>query len=81
MTMTANNVDMCQGQDEQGRDFGYVAGDDGGYFFTWMPTLSETLDSIEEDEQDGSGGLDEYEVREFLADYLPETGRGLAMWG
>lgn len=80
MTITKNQVDLCQGQDDQDRDFGYVAGDDGGFFFTWMPTLEETLKSIDEDEQDGDGDLDESEVREFLATYLPTTGRGQRLW-
>jgi hypothetical protein len=69
--VTKHNVDICQGQDEHGHDFGYVAGDEGGFFFTWMPTLKETLESIEEDDIDGGGGLDKHEVRKFLADYLP----------
>lgn len=73
-------VDLFQGQDEQGRDFGYVAGDNGGYFFTWLPTLDETLDSIEVDQQDGNGGLNKYDVREFLTDYLPTTIIGQAIY-
>ena len=81
MTITKHQVDLCQGQDDQDRDFGYVAGDDGGFFFTWLPTLEATLDSIDEDQQDGDGELDESEVREFLADYLPTTGRGQRLWG
>ena len=44
----------------------YVHGDDGGFFFTWMPTLDATLDSVEEDEVDGDGGLTETEVKAFL---------------
>lgn len=75
-----SQVDLCQGQDEQDRDFGYVAGDEGGYFFAWMPTLDETLDSIEVDAVDGSGDLDVDDVRSFLADYLPGTDRGQKMW-
>lgn len=81
MMITKHQVDLCQGQDAQNRDFGYVSGDDGGFFFTWMPTLEETLNSIDEDEQDGDGDLDEYEVREFLAGYLPTTERGRRLWG
>jgi hypothetical protein len=59
-------IDMYQGRDEQDRKFGYVCGDEGGFFFTWMPTLEETLASVEEDEMDGDGGLDEADVVEFL---------------
>lgn len=80
MTITKHQVALCQGQDEAGRDFGYVAGDDGGFFFTWMPTLEATLDSIDEDEQDGDGGLAASDIREFLAAYLPTTGRGQRLW-
>lgn len=78
--ITASQLDICQGQDDQGRDFGYVAGDGGGFFFTWMSTLEATLDSIEKDEKDGDGELDESAVREFLSDYLPTTGRGASVW-
>jgi hypothetical protein len=81
MTISKSQVDLCQGQDEQDRDFGYVAGDEGGFFFTWMPTLEATLDSIDEDEQDGDGDLDESEVRDFLESYLPTTKRGQRLWG
>jgi len=44
-------VDPDQGKDEQGRVFGYICdlNVDGGYFFTWMPTLCETLKSLETD--------------------------------
>jgi hypothetical protein len=81
MAITKHQVDLCQGQDDKNRDFGYVAGDDGGFFFTWMDTLEETLDSIDEDEQDGDGDLDESEVRDFLESYLPTTRRGQKIWG
>ena len=60
------SLDMNQGRDEQDRSFGYVCGDDGGFFFTWMPTLEATLASVEEDEQDGDGGLTKAGVVEFL---------------
>jgi hypothetical protein len=79
-TITKSQCDLNQGDDEQGRTFGYVCGDDGGFFFTWLGSLAETLDSIDEDEQDGDGGLDADEVREFLAAYLPTTRRGRHMW-
>jgi hypothetical protein len=80
-SLTAGDVALVQGQTESDRDFGYVFGEDGGFFFTWMPTLNETLDSIEADEQDGDGELDAAEVREFLAAYLPATSKGQGMWG
>lgn len=76
MTITKHQVDLDQGVDQHDRDFGYVAGEGGGFFFTWMPTLAETLDSIDEDQLGGCGDLDESEVREFLAAYLPTTERG-----
>lgn len=50
-------IDKYQGRDGEGRPFGYLHGTDGGWFFTWGPTLSETLDSVEADEADGPGGL------------------------
>lgn len=59
-------IDMNQGIDDKGRKFGYVCGEDGGYFFTWMPTLEQTLKSVEADEVDGDGDLNETEVVEFL---------------
>lgn len=80
-TLTANSVTLVQGITKGDRDFGYVSGEDGGMFFTWMPTLEETLDSIEEDEQDGDGELDADEVRKFLAHLLPTTSKGRSMWG
>lgn len=77
MTTIANSqVDLYQGEDINDRAFGYVAGDDGGFFFTWLDTLEETLDSIEVDEEAGNGGLRKSDVREFLADYLPTTPAG-----
>ena len=40
--------DLNQGLTENGRTFGYVGIENrGGYFFTWLPTLAETLASIE----------------------------------
>ena len=76
MTITKRQVHLHQGDDANDRAFGYVAGDDGGFFFTWMDTLDATLDSIEVDEVDGDGGLEESDVREFLASYLPTTAGG-----
>lgn len=74
-------IDMYQGQTESGEDFGYVCGDDGGYFFTWRSTLDRTIDSVEEDSVDGDGGLDISDVIEHLRKKLPCTARGRAMWG
>lgn len=68
-------LDAFQGHDEQDRKFGYVCGDDGGFFFTWMGTLEETLATIEEDEQDGAGGLSDECVREFLSKRLAHSFR------
>ncbi len=72
-------IDVVQGKDAQDRDFGYVHGDDGGFFFTWMPTLEETVSSVDEDEVDGDGGLTGAEVRDFLRTHLPTTPRGRRM--
>lgn len=80
-SITRHQVDLVQGEDERGRKFGYVRGDDGGFFFTWMPTLDATLDSVEEDEVDGDGALVESEVVDFLREYLPRTADGRRMWG
>jgi len=79
--LSPRSVDLYQGDDEQGRPFGYVSGDGGGYFFTWHPTLDATLDSVEEDEVDGSGDLDEDQVVRLLRHYLPTTRRGRRLWG
>jgi hypothetical protein len=59
-------IDMYQGDDAQGRKFGYVAGDEGGYFFTWMGDLDTTVETLEVDEVDGDGGLDAAEVATYL---------------
>lgn len=87
-TITKSQVDLWQGETEihgpsvkcGGRAFGYAHGDDGGYFFTWMDTLDATLASVEEDEVDGNGGLDQNAVAKFLRGYLPTTRRGRKMW-
>jgi len=81
MTISKTQVDLCQGQDDQYRDFGYVAGDaDGGFFFTWRESLEETIDSIEEDDC-GDGGLAESDVISLLKSHLPTTAKGRLMWG
>jgi hypothetical protein len=79
-TITRHQVDLVQGEGEDGAPFGYVAGDDGGYFFTWRATLDATLASVDEDDVDGDGGLKKGEVVAFLRDYLPTTKRGRKMW-
>lgn len=79
-TITKSDLDLNQGKDAQDRTFGYVHGDDGGFFFTWMPTLEATISSVEVDEVDGDGDLSESEVVEFLREYLPTTKRGREMW-
>lgn len=77
--ITKSQVYLNQGTDHKDRTFGYVSGSDGGFFFTWMGSMDGTLASIEEDDQDGSGGLRKRDVREFLAEYLPTTARGKKM--
>lgn len=74
--ITKNQVSLNQGEDINDRTFGYVAGDGGGFFFTWMDTLEGTLDSIESDGECGSGGLRKSDVRDFLESYLPSTSAG-----
>ncbi len=74
--LTPTSVSAVQDQTEEGRPFGYVHGADGGFFFVWHDTLEETLASIEEDEADGDGGLDEEVVVAFLRGFLPTTSRG-----
>ena len=64
-------VDLSQGEYDDGSEFGFVAGDDGGFFFDHLSTLDETVASVEACEVDGDGGLDDAEVREFLRRYLP----------
>lgn len=80
-TITASQVELVQGAADDGLRFGYVHGEDGGFFFTWDATLDATLDSVEEDEVDGAGGLDRDDVVEFLRGHLPATKRGRRMWG
>lgn len=70
-------VTIKQGQDENGRNFGYVHtnySEDGGFFFTWLDTLEATIDSVKEDEVAGNGGRDinrvKSELRPFLAGYF-----------
>ena len=79
-TKAKHHVDLNQGETADGATFGYVHGEDGGFFFTWRDTLDATLASVEVDEVDGDGGLDESEVVEFLRGHLPATKRGRSMW-
>lgn len=74
--ITKSQVSLNQGEDQHDRVFGYVAGEGGGFFFTWMDTLEETLDSIESDGEAGPGGLKKSDVRDFLSEYLPTTPGG-----
>jgi len=60
------SVQRYQGTNDDGSKFGYIVAGDGGYFFTWMPTMAETLDSIEADEVDAPS-FDAAEAREVLA--------------
>lgn len=76
ITITAARVDLDQGVRINNLRFGYVHGRDGGFYFTWHPTLDETIASIEADEIDGDGELDEDDVAEFLREYLPTTDPG-----
>ena len=85
---TERSVSLVQGVERDGREFGYVAGVDGGFFFTWMPTLEETVLSMEEDwtssnyytQETGDGGLDFNQVAELLREHLPSTAKGRKMW-
>jgi len=71
---TLLTLDDNQGTSQDNRTFGFVYSideeSDGGWFFTWMDTLSETLDSLEADEENGDGGLDECDVRCFLEEQI-----------
>ena len=50
-------IDTKQGVTDDGRYFGYCGRiGQGGQFFTWMDTLQETLESIEDDETDPPEG-------------------------
>jgi hypothetical protein len=74
------HVNLEQMVDDLGRDVGYVYGENGGYFFTWLPSLEETVGSIESDEVDGDGGLKEKDVAEFLRWYLLKSPKGRNLW-
>jgi len=51
-------VDKFQGYTSDGGRFGYVAGDEGGWFFEYRETLDETLETLVVDTIDGDGGVD-----------------------
>jgi len=74
-------VDLNQGTTEEDNVFGYVAGNDGGFFFTWLSSIEDTVDSVEEDGIDGPGGLESGDVKMFLSNYLPTTPRGQETFG
>lgn len=85
--ITKTQVDLWQGDHEinpsvkfGGRSFGYIHGENGGYFFTWHDSLDATIESLEVDEIDGDGDLDLAELQAFLRDYLPTTSRGRSAW-
>jgi hypothetical protein len=63
-------LDRYQGDDDQGRKFGYIHGDEGGYFFTHLESLDATIGSLEVDQEDGDGGLETAEVEKFLREKL-----------
>jgi len=50
--------------------FGYVAGTEGGWYFTEHLDARDTLDSLEIDEIDGDGGLTHEDARSTLSAYL-----------
>lgn len=79
--ISKQQVDLKQGTTGTGHPFGYVAGEEGGFFFTWLDDLDGTLASVEVDEVDGDGDLDRDEVVEFLEEYLPTTRQGRELWG
>ncbi len=70
MPIKKNQLDRNQDTDDQGNIYGYIHGDDGGFFFTRHDDLDATLASIEADEADGDGGLSREAVAEFLASEL-----------
>lgn len=79
--ISPSQLEQCQGVTQDDRPFGFVHGTDGGFFFRWMPTLEETLSSVEPDRESGNGGLDQDAVTEFLRAQLPRTKRGKDSWG
>lgn len=67
-------VDMIQHVDGSGRCSGFVFDnndDEGGWFFTWESTLYATLRTLEPCSVEGDGGLDRWEVSDFLEETLP----------
>lgn len=73
----AVTIDEFQGYTEDGIKFGYLAGDDGGWFFKWYDTDEEILDSLEVDEAgDGGVSYDEaYDALSEMLETLPEAAR------
>lgn len=64
--MMVHGISMKQGVRQDGRDFGYVPGEDGGWFFTHMDTVEATIASLEVDSVDGDGGLTRAEAAKRL---------------
>lgn len=51
--MKIDFIDLVQGTDDDDNEFGYAGiTDRGGRFFTWLPTVRETIESIHDDETD-----------------------------
>jgi hypothetical protein len=59
-------IDKNQGITDSGKKFGYICGDEGGWFFTWHDTDEETLNSLEVDCVDGDGGIEYQDARKAL---------------
>lgn len=74
-------IDALQGTDDEGRDFGFVYQEEGegGFFFTWKPSVYTTLATLEPCQVTGDGGLDEDEVRAFLKAWLFANVRALPL--
>lgn len=60
-------IDKFQGITEDGKKFGYISGNNGGWFFTWYDTKEETLASLEIDYVDGDGGISYNEALNALS--------------
>lgn len=63
---TRYTFDLKQGENDDGSDYGYIGDGDGGYFFTWKPTLEATLATLEADEVD-EPDFSEDDAREALS--------------
>ena len=77
--MNITQFDRYQGRDADGQRFGYIGSDDhGGYYFTWMGTLEETLDSIEADEVIKPSFDWDNEARDYLKSEITDFAEQLA---